>query len=312
MTTNDTIAPKPPPGPVREVPVDWEALEDAFENNAPEVHSYLHLTTGDVLRVVDGVADPQMHARINADTNYLRIAPVSSREQYRWMERYIPMVEDPELRAKLAASIDGKGAFRRFKDVLMSHSVERERWFSFRSERLRTFMEAWLVAHALKPIPRPSWPNGQPPEALSDEQAGGGGELGDETAAVPAGLTSLAGQGVQASPPASSEAREQRRGRNPDALRKHLRDLVEALGPRDLESLSAFAEFLKARRIARAYAHHQEQAVLESGPDEGARQDDAAPVSSEMDVTSDEAPAAEAAPNHAPESGLGAASEGGS
>jgi hypothetical protein len=29
-------------------------------------------------------------------------------------------------------------------------------------------------------------------------------------------------------------------------------------------------------------------------------------------VTSDEAPAAEAAPNHAPESGLGAASEGGS
>ena len=25
-------------GPHREVPVDWEALEDAFENNAPEVH----------------------------------------------------------------------------------------------------------------------------------------------------------------------------------------------------------------------------------------------------------------------------------
>ena len=25
--------------PVRDVPVAWEALEDAFENNAPEVHS---------------------------------------------------------------------------------------------------------------------------------------------------------------------------------------------------------------------------------------------------------------------------------
>ena len=44
------------PAVTREVPVDWEALEDAFENNAPEVHSYLHLTTGEVLRVVDGVA----------------------------------------------------------------------------------------------------------------------------------------------------------------------------------------------------------------------------------------------------------------
>ena len=65
--------------------MDWEALEDAFENNAPEVHSYLHLQTGEVLRIVDGVADPQMHARIAADSNYLRIDPVSSREQYRWM-----------------------------------------------------------------------------------------------------------------------------------------------------------------------------------------------------------------------------------
>ena len=44
--------------PIRDVPVDWEALEDAFENNAPEVHSYLHLGTGEVLRVVDGIADP--------------------------------------------------------------------------------------------------------------------------------------------------------------------------------------------------------------------------------------------------------------
>src|SRR5271165_997571 len=103
---------------VRDIPIDWEALEDAFENNAPEVHSYLHLVTGDVLRVVDGVADPQMHARIAADGNYLRIDPVSSREQYRWMERFIPMVDDPVLRGKLAQAIDGKGAFRRFKDVL--------------------------------------------------------------------------------------------------------------------------------------------------------------------------------------------------
>src|SRR6185436_9158505 len=113
---------------VRDIPIDWEALEDAFENNAPEVHSYLHLVTGDVLRVVDGVADPQMHARIAADPNYLRIDPVSSREQYRWMERFIPMVEDPDLQAKLSQAIDGKGAFRRFKDVLMAYGPERERW----------------------------------------------------------------------------------------------------------------------------------------------------------------------------------------
>jgi hypothetical protein len=153
----DRLGPAAPTGPLREVPVDWEALEDAFENNAPEVHSYLHLATGEVLRVVDGVADPQMHVRIASDGNYLRIDPVSSREQYRWMERFIPMVDDTDLRGKLGQAIDGKGAFRRFKDVLMNFADEREKWFVFRSERLRTFMEAWLGAHAIKAAIRPAW-----------------------------------------------------------------------------------------------------------------------------------------------------------
>ena len=75
--------------PPRDVPIDWEALEDAFENNAPEVHSYLHLSTGEVLRVVDGIADPEMHQRIASDASYLRVEPVSSREQYVGWTRFI-------------------------------------------------------------------------------------------------------------------------------------------------------------------------------------------------------------------------------
>lgn len=207
----------------RDVPIDWEALEDAFENNAPEVHSYLHVPTGDVLRIVDGIADPQMHARIAADVNYLRIEPVSSREQYRWMERYIPMIDDQELRSRLTKAIDGKGAFRRFKDVLMSYGPERERWFAFRSERLRIFMEAWLNAHALNPVKRPVWV----PDMIEAQDG----------AAAP-----------------SAETREPRPGRNADAQRRHVRELAESLGPRELDTLAAFAEFLKARRSSRRKA----------------------------------------------------------
>src|SRR5271154_4903040 len=87
------------------------------------------------------------------------------------MERYIPMVEDPDLQAKLSQAIDGKGAFRRFKDVLMAYAPERERWFSFRSERLRIFMEAWLSAHALSPIARPVWVPEVPPVNPDEPEA---------------------------------------------------------------------------------------------------------------------------------------------
>ena len=223
--------------PPRDVPIDWEALEDAFENNAPEVHSYLHLSTGEVLRVVDGIADPEMHQRIASDASYLRVEPVSSREQYRWMERFIPMVEDKPLSELLVQAIDGKGAFRRFKDVLMSHGAERERWFAFRSERLRVFMEAWLAAHALKPTARVVWPT--EPEKLKEKE----GAAPQEAAA--------------------------RRGRSLDTLRKQLHELIETLGARDLDKVTAFAEFVKARRAARGFASREngaESAGLESDP----------------------------------------------
>jgi hypothetical protein len=239
----ESAVPGAPGGNFREVPVDWESLEDAFENNAPEVHSYLQLTTGEVLRVVDGVADPQMHVRIASDGNYLRVDPVSSREQYRWMERFIPLVEDLELRAKLAQAIDGKGAFRRFKDVLMSYSADREKWFTFRSERLRTFMEAWLTAHAIRATARVQWSEPAP----------------SEVDIVPDSIPS--GTDVD-----ESRSTAGRRARSAEASREHLREIVETLSPRDLESLSAFAEFLKTRRAARGFVHHHEHHQHEHHP----------------------------------------------
>lgn len=202
----------------RRLEISWEALEDAFENNAPEVHSYLHLSTGEVLRVVDGVADPAMHQRIASDTGYLRVDPVSSREQYRWMERFIATVTEPDLRARLVAAIDGKGAFRRFKDVLMSFPADRERWFQFRTERLRACMEAWLEAHNIEAVARPVWspPASEAPEAVAVE---------DEAVAT---------------------LRRARLGI--EGMRRRLRELADLVPSREIETAIAFLEFLRDRR----------------------------------------------------------------
>jgi len=204
-----------------DVPVAWEALEDAFENNAPEVHSYLHFDTGEVIRIVDGVADPSMHTRIVGDSRYLRIDPVSSREQYRWMERFIATVEEEELRRQLNVAIDGKGAFRRFKDALVNHPVDRERWFAFRSERLRSCMESWLTAHGIHSVERPTWhvptadevqPEAEP--ALSDDRS-------DDR-------------------PSDVTPSEAPRGR--------LHELVDRVPSRDIEAAASFLEYLSERR----------------------------------------------------------------
>src|SRR5262249_53965449 len=136
-------------------------------------------------------------------------------------------------------------------DVLMSYAADRERWFQFRSERLRTFMEAWLNAHAIKATPRPAWGEGPPSaeEAAPDSLAGG-----------PMSERGALSVGVEAEGPKSQSGR---RARNAEASRQHLRELAEGLGPRELETLVSFAEFLKARRAARGFAHHHEHQMQE-------------------------------------------------
>ena len=198
------------------VPVAWEALEDAFENNAPEVHSYLHFDTGEVIRIVDGVADPSMHTRIMNDARYLRIDPVSSREQYRWMERFIATVEDEELRRRLNIAIDGKGAFRRFKDVLLAYPVERERWFAYRSNLLHWHIQTWLANHELAGQVAPPWGPVSEPEDLPE---------------------------AAAAPPVPS-------GAVGESLRRQAREILDEIAPLDLPSAIAFLEFLQARGSA--------------------------------------------------------------
>lgn len=150
-----------------EVPVDWEALEEAFELNTHGVRSYLHRVTGTVLRVVEGMAEPGMLSRIGADADYVRIEAVSSRVQYAWMEEFIPTLEDPRLKKELAKAIQGKGAFRRFKDALAGHEPEQGRWFAFRSDRLAPFIHAWLDDHALNPVGAPVVAPPAPPSSPS-------------------------------------------------------------------------------------------------------------------------------------------------
>jgi len=60
------------------------------------------------------------------------------------MEDFIATVEDEHLAELLEVAINGKGAFRRFKDVLLNYLEERERWFKFKDERMEQRALEWL------------------------------------------------------------------------------------------------------------------------------------------------------------------------
>ncbi|TMQ20349.1 MAG: hypothetical protein E6J91_04255, partial [Deltaproteobacteria bacterium] len=139
----------------------------------------------------------------------------SSREQYRWMERFVGSVLDEPLRERLIISIDGKGAFRRFKDVLLAYPAERERWFSYRADLLHWHIAQWLEQHEITAINDPPWGIVEPPQELP-----------------------AVGRPVVHGSEAPGEA-----------LRRNARELIETIAAIELPTAIAFLEFLKQRSV---------------------------------------------------------------
>ena len=207
---------QPTERPARTLDLDWDALEIAVERNATDTESFLDLTTGKVVTITAGDVEAAVRRQEVADSprNFLRVEPASSREQYRWMEKFVGSVADLGLRDRLIMSIDGKGAFRRFKDVLLAFPAERERWFSYRAELLHWHIHNWLEGHHITGANPPPWGEVRPPPELPIVE----------------------GKPVTHGAEAPGEA-----------LRRRARELIDGIPALDLPSAVAFLEFLRAR-----------------------------------------------------------------
>ena len=223
---------QPTERPARTLDLDWDALEIAVERNSPDTDSYLDLTTGRVLTITSGDPEATLNRQQVSENirNFLRVEPASSREQYRWMEKFVGSVVDEALRERLIISIDGKGAFRRFKDVLLAYPAERERWFSYRADLLHWHIQNWLASHEIEPTNEPPWGKVAAPQELP-----------------------AVGRPVVHGTEAPGEA-----------LRRQARELIETIAAIELPTAIAFLEFLK-QRSSDALAKADERDVERDG-----------------------------------------------
>lgn len=138
---------------------DWDSFEFAFNCADLELRSYYDTVTGEVCVTGPFEDDPGERERIDADPGrYLEIGHLDAREEHGWMEEFAAEeVADARLRDRLLRALVGRGSFRRFKDVLLSAPVERERWFRYRDRRFKRSMERWFVEHDLAVGAPPPW-----------------------------------------------------------------------------------------------------------------------------------------------------------
>ena len=177
---------------MRRLKINRTDLEAAFETGFSETHHYLDTETGEVLIVGDDYRQeledlmeeagpeaklegvlrdsglPDWHKQALAEaqrvedddgTRLVQVPETDAHEDIRDMAAFARTVPEPRLRAELERALDGRGAFRRFREALASDFRERERWFQFKRERLRAHMTDWLASLDLEPV----WEEPPPP-----------------------------------------------------------------------------------------------------------------------------------------------------
>jgi hypothetical protein len=128
---------------------DIDMIALALEDHSYEANWWLDPKTGEVVRVGEYGEDDDVPEDPD-EAGWLLIEPADGNAGYRDMEDFIEMLSDPAVRETLARTIQGRGAFRRFKDVLFGTFPEHGRaWNAFKDERQRDRAIAWLQDQGL-------------------------------------------------------------------------------------------------------------------------------------------------------------------
>jgi len=142
-----------------QLPVDLQELCFIFEDFSCEHRSYLDLETGEIIQIFDEIMDSDEMEELDDKVeegfgeHYITIPNAESYEGYQDMEDFIETVKEVKLKEKLYNAIARKGAFRRFKDVLIFYPKERERWFKIKNEKVMERVNEWLEEEGIEIIP---------------------------------------------------------------------------------------------------------------------------------------------------------------
>jgi len=123
--------------------IDLSTLAEALEDHSEEVTWWLYPRTGEVQPWSEYPSSEEEESP--GDRRLIRIEPLPSRVGYEDMEDFIGRLGDVRARDLLQRAIEGRGAFRRFKDTLLEFPDLRAAWFVFHDARTQRRALEWLA-----------------------------------------------------------------------------------------------------------------------------------------------------------------------
>src|SRR5437667_3819283 len=132
--------------------IELDMLETAMEDSDLATRYFLNLVTGKVVFFSDYLGlsdeDERLLEDIDGSNDYVAIERIPSHVAYQWMVDFVDEMvapADEHAAEKLSMVLNGKAAFRRFKDTLrLLDDQWLQAWHQWRDKQLKTLVNEWL------------------------------------------------------------------------------------------------------------------------------------------------------------------------
>ena len=134
--------------------VKLEEIIEAMEFADMETEYYYDTKNERILMLFDGMVDGEDDPELFEDISegfvedYIPLPEQYDINEYRIMEEFIYELPEGKNRDVLERAIQGKGAFRRFKDKLYDLNLEQQ-WYSYKDSAYERIARQWCESHKI-------------------------------------------------------------------------------------------------------------------------------------------------------------------
>jgi hypothetical protein len=152
------------------IKLDWEELEDAFNNLDDELVYYLDLVSGHVRLEGEGEEDEDevdetyshgsvtlTPARSDGTRSYIKSPDTTIKIV--WIQRFLQEDKDidSELVTKVNAGLTADDPAASIRLALNQHPDDRDRWYLYRADQIRDLIANWVKTESILTVDTPPW-----------------------------------------------------------------------------------------------------------------------------------------------------------
>ncbi len=120
---------------------------EAIEFTSYEIEYYYNTESGEIVIHTDPLITGQDSSETEADLEanfdkYIRLPTKYEINEYHIMEEFVWSLPEGKMQDELERAIHGRGAFRRFKDMVYDFGIE-EKWFDYKAAAYKNIAVDW-------------------------------------------------------------------------------------------------------------------------------------------------------------------------